>query len=294
MACRVGWYRLTLSLGTLAKWHNLLLSNLSLPLLVSFQVEWGEGILSNLSLTLPFLVSFQGHRRRCLICLIQFVFVFIDEFSGRMGRYFIQFVFVSDVLSHLSLSLLMRFQVESRWVLICFYPIPKSRSLFLIIDPESRFPTSPTIDYADADNDSESWQWHGVACREGEMADACCYGRRSLPICRPSPSTPCHLSTLPSTPCPGDSSDIAPSVFPASSSRLLYANLCAIYAAIFNKYAAVSLAINCKLVSDELTGWALNKWIPFLFGTSCYHQATSGPCTASWWSIESQMANWKL
>ena len=126
VAYRVGWYRLTLSLGTLAKWHNLLLSNLPLPLLVSFQVEWGEGILSNLSLTLPFLVSFQGHRRRCLICLIQFVFVFIDEFSGRMGRYFIRFVFVfvSDVLSHLSLSLLMRFQVESRWVLICFYPIP--------------------------------------------------------------------------------------------------------------------------------------------------------------------------
>ena len=174
--------------------------------MVSFQVEWGEGILSNLSLTLPFLVSFQGHRRRCLICLIQFVFVFIDEFSGRMGRHFIRFVFVfvSDVLSRLSLSLLMRFQVESRWVLICFYPIPKSRSLFLIIDPESRFPTSPTIDYADADNDSESWQWHGAACWEGEMADACCYGRRSLPICRPSPSTP----------YPGDSSDIAPSVFP--------------------------------------------------------------------------------
>ena len=56
--------------------------------------------------------------------------------------------------------------LEIRGGIICFYPIPKLRSLFLIIDPESRFLTSPTIDYADADNDSESWQWHGAACWE--------------------------------------------------------------------------------------------------------------------------------
>ena len=88
-----------------------------------------------------------GWYRWTLSAFIQFVFVFIDEFSGRMARkYFIQFVFAlvvefsgtqhnkynlfllrsfqvewgGGILFNLSWSLLMSFQVERRWVLISF------------------------------------------------------------------------------------------------------------------------------------------------------------------------------
>ena len=71
---------------------------------------------------------------------------------------------------------------------------------------------------------------------------------------------------------------IRSSVFSSACRRLLYANLCPIYAAILNVYAAIfSSAVNCKSIwlqngrrrmSWEEEGEQMN---PFLFATSCEH-----------------------
>ena len=68
-------------------------------------------------------------------------------------------------------------------------------------------------------------------------------------------------------------------------SRLLYANLCPIYAAVLNIYAAVFSAINSKSIWRQ-NGWRMSwqgrlyKWILFCLEVLARIEATRAPCLA--------------
>ena len=146
-----------------------------------------------------------------------------------------------------------------------------------------------SVKYFFLDTGGGCWQWRPRPCCVGEIADACCYGPESTNM---SPAMiPTFCAYLPWYP---------PCLVPTwclllwfirsvphhpACSRLLYANLCPIYAAVLNIYAAVFSAINSKSIWRQ-NGWRMSwqgrlyKWILFCLEVLARIGATRAPCLA--------------